>query len=86
MTRQAKEILLHDEAEWTPILARLKQTSPAAAAIYRQRYGEGIPQRSLADEEADARLLYQTLAKLGGPELVGTAPVLDTGTYYKPAP
>ena len=86
VTRQAKEILLYDEAEWLPIMARLKQSAPMAAALYRQRYSEGIPRRALANEEADARLLYQTLAKLGGPELVGAATELDPGTYYKSVP
>ena len=67
-------------------MARLKQSAPMAAALYRQRYSEGIPRRALANEEADARLLYQTLAKLGGPELVGAATELDPGTYYKSVP
>ena len=86
VTRQAKAILVQDESEWVPIMARLKQSAPTAAALYRQRYSEGISRRGLADEEADARLLYQTLARLGGPELVGAAAALDPGTYYKPAP
>eukprot|EP01037_Dinobryon_pediforme_P014829 gene14829-14964_t len=86
ITRQAKEILKNDEAEWAPILARMGQKSPAALAIYRQRYSEGIPHRSLDEEESDARLLYQTLAATGGVELVGSAPTLEAGTFYKLKP
>jgi hypothetical protein len=40
---------------------------------YRDRYREGIPRRSIADEEADARILYRVLAGDGGRELVGPA-------------
>jgi hypothetical protein len=40
---------------------------------YRDRYREGIPRRSIADEEADARILYRVLAGDGGRELVRPA-------------
>jgi hypothetical protein len=40
---------------------------------YRDRYREGIPRRSIADEEIDARILYRVLAGGGGRELVGPA-------------
>ena len=48
-------------------------TEPSALAIYRQRYGEGIVRRPIAEEEADARALYRVLAEIGGAELVGPA-------------
>ena len=86
LTRQAKDILKNDPAEWAPIMARMGQKSSAALAIYRQRYSEGIPHRNIDEEESDARVLYQTLAATGGPELVGTTPALDPGTFYKPKP
>ena len=54
--------------------------SPPTAPGYR----EGIPTRPIAEEEADARTLYDVLAELGGPELVGPGKELDPGTYYKP--
>ena len=54
-------------------------------AIYRQRYGEGIVRRPLAEEEADARALYHVLAEVGGAELVGPARELAPGTFYRPA-
>ena len=56
---------------------------PKALAIYRERYREGIPHRPIAEEEADARALYQVLAEVGGTDLVGTASELDTGTFYR---
>ena len=40
----------------------------------------------MADEEADARVLYRVLADIGGRELVGPAPELDSGTFYHAIP
>ena len=40
----------------------------------------------IADEEADARVLYRVLAEIGGRELVGPAPELDPGTFYHAVP
>ena len=57
----------------------------SALAIYRQRYGEGIVRRPIAEEEADARALYLVLAEIGGAELVGPARQLAAGTFYRPA-
>jgi NitT/TauT family transport system substrate-binding protein len=53
---------------------------------YRDRYREGIPRRPIADEEADARVLYGVLAAIGGRELVGAARELDPGTFYRAIP
>ena len=84
-TRQAKDILAASEAEWQRLAPRIRVTDPNALAIHRQRYGEGIVRRALADEEADARALYLVLAEIGGVELVGPARELAPGTFYRPA-
>jgi NitT/TauT family transport system substrate-binding protein len=83
--RQAKDILATSEAEWQRLGPRIRVTDPAALAIYRKRYGEGIARRPLAEEEADARALYLVLAEIGGTELVGQARELAPGTFYRPA-
>ena len=83
-TRQAKEILASTETEWQRLAPRIGVRDPAALAIYRQRYGEGIVRRPIAEEEADARALYGVLAEVGGVELVGPARDLDRGTFYRP--
>jgi NitT/TauT family transport system substrate-binding protein len=83
--RQAKDILANSEAEWQRLAPRIGVSDPAALAIYRQRYREGIVRRPLADEEADARALYLVLAEIGGSELVGPARTLAPGTFYRPA-
>ncbi len=84
-SRQAKEILASSAAEWQRLAPRIGVSDPDALAIYRQRYGEGIVRRPLAEEEADARALYRVLADVGGTELVGPARELADGTFYRPA-
>ena len=84
-TRQAKDILASSEAEWQRLAARIRVTDANALAIYRQRYGEGIVRRPVAEEEADARALYRVLAEVGGAELVGPSRELAAGTFYRPA-
>lgn len=84
--RQAKEILANSEAEWQRLAPRIGVSDPKALAIYRERYREGIFNRPIADEEADARALYVVLAEIGGAELVGPARELDRGTFYTPGP
>src|SRR6478752_1021122 len=83
--RAAKDILASSEAEWQRLAPRIRVTDASALAIYRQRYGEGIVRRPIAEEEADARALYRVLAEIGGAELVGPARELAAGTFYRPA-
>lgn len=83
-TAAAKHLLLTSDAEWQRIAPLTGAGDAAALKIYRDRYREGIPHRPIADEEADARVLYGVLAKLGGPALVGQGQVLAPGTFYRP--
>ena len=86
MTRAAKEILATSDAEWENIAPLTGAADAATLRAYRDRYREGIPRRSIADEEADARVLYRVLAAIGGPEITGPAPELDPGTFYRAIP
>jgi len=85
MTREAKQILATSDAEWDRIAPLTGTADPATLRAYRERYREGIPRRSIADEEADAAILFRVLAEIGGSELVGPARELDPGTFYRPA-
>lgn len=86
MTRAAKEILATSDAEWEKIAALTGAPDAATLHAYRDRYREGIPRRPVADEAADARILYRVLATVGGRELVGAAQELDPGTFYHAIP
>jgi NitT/TauT family transport system substrate-binding protein len=86
MTRAAKEILATSDAEWERIAPLTGAADAATLRAYRDRYREGIPHRPIADEEADARVLYRVLAAIGGRELVGPAQELDPGTFYHAIP
>ncbi len=83
VTRAAKEILATSDAEWEKIAPLTGAPDTATLRAYRDRYREGIPRRPIAAEEADARVLYRVLAAIGGRELVGPAPELEPGTFYR---
>ncbi len=80
----AKDILATSDAEWERISPLTGVRDPQALAVLRDRYREGIPRRPIAEEEADARVLYRVLAQQGGAALVGPATELAPGTFFSP--
>jgi NitT/TauT family transport system substrate-binding protein len=82
---EARKILAEDPSAWAPIKARLRLKDDAALAVYRERYLDGVPKRTVAEEAADAAILYRRIAEIGGKELVGEAKELDTSLFYDPA-
>src|ERR1700727_3075598 len=64
--------------------SRLRLKDDAALAVYRQRYLDGVPKRTIAEQAADARVLYRRLAEVGGEALVGKAKELDPGLFFDP--
>ena len=84
ITQEAKKILAGSETEWRRLAPRIGTTDAATLAIYRQRYLEGIPHRTSAEEAEDAKALYLVLADIGGADLVGPAKTLDPKTFYLP--
>ena len=82
-TRRAKLILTASDAEWERIAPLTGANDEATLRAYRNRYRGGIPHRPIADEEADARVLYRVLAETGGTDLVGPARELAEGTFYR---
>lgn len=86
VTRSAKEILAASDAEWERIAPLTGAADATTLRVYRDRYREGIPRRPIADEEADARVLYRVLATIGGVSLVGPTRELDPGTFYRAIP
>lgn len=86
MTRKAKQLLVTSDAAWDKIAPLTGATDPVMLKTYRDRYRDGIPYRSITDEEADARVLYRVMAEIGGRDLVGPAAELDPGTFYHAVP
>jgi NitT/TauT family transport system substrate-binding protein len=86
MTRKAKQLLVTSDAAWDKIASLTGATDPVMLKTYRDRYRDGIPRRSISDEETDARVLYRVLAETGGRDLVGPAADLDPGTFYHAVP
>jgi NitT/TauT family transport system substrate-binding protein len=85
VAHEAKKILAGSDAEWQRLAPRIGTANAATLAVYRKRYLEGIPQRTVADEAQDAAALYQVLAEIGGADLVGPAKALDPLTFYRPS-
>jgi len=77
----AKDLLAKSDDEWLR-LAPLVRAEGAELEKLRDRYREGIPQRPIAEDEADAAKLYRVLAEIGGEKLVGSAQTMADGTFW----
>lgn len=77
----AKKLLARSDDEWRR-LAPIVRAEGRELEVLRDRYREGIPNRSLAEEESDAAKLYEVLAQLGGEKLVGKARQMAPGTFW----
>ena len=86
MMKKARALIAADDAAWSAAAARIPVKDKIALALYRKRYVEGAPKRTLAEEEADAAKLFAVLAETGGEKLVGPGKTLAAGTFYKDAP
>ena len=84
MTRKAKEILATSDAEWERIAPLVGHGDAATLRIYRKRYREGIPRRSIDEEEDDARTLYRVLARSAAPSSSDLRMSSQPGTFYRP--
>jgi NitT/TauT family transport system substrate-binding protein len=83
--RAADDILLHSDAEWEALRPLMQVDDEATFLAYRDGTREGIPQRRIDDEEADARRLFQTRVETAGPTRGGSARTLAPGLYYRPS-
>jgi len=84
IAREAKTLLAQSDQDWQRLGPQIGIKSEAELALYRRRYLDGIPHRPVAEEEADAKVLYRILAETGGPDLVGPGTEMDAGTFFKP--
>jgi NitT/TauT family transport system substrate-binding protein len=80
---KADELLATSNDAWDPLKPLMRAEDDATFEALRRRYREGIPERSVAENEADAKVLYQFLRELGGEKLVGPGAELAPGTFWK---
>ncbi len=83
MMKEARALVAKDDDAWRIAAAKIPAKDKATLDLYRKRYVEGLPQDSAEQQEADAALLFATLAKLGGVKLAGPATTLDLAMFYK---
>jgi NitT/TauT family transport system substrate-binding protein len=83
---KADELLATSDEEWQRLKPLMAENDPsftdATFEALRRRYREGIPERSVAENEADAKVLYQFLRELGGEKLVGPGTELAPDTFW----
>jgi NitT/TauT family transport system substrate-binding protein len=84
MLAKVHAALESDPAAWAPIRARLGAKDDASFEIYRRRYLDGLPKRTVAEEAADSRALFQAITQVGGAELTGGAKDLDPAAFFDP--
>ncbi len=77
----AKKKLAESNDEWQR-LAPVVRAEGKELEKLRDRYREGIPNRPIVEEEADAGKLYRVLAEIGGEKLVGAATEMAPGTFW----
>jgi NitT/TauT family transport system substrate-binding protein len=79
---KANELLATSDAAWERLKPLMHAGNEKTFEALRRRYREGIPQRSTAQNEADAKVLYAFLRNLGGSALVGPGKQLSPGTFW----
>jgi NitT/TauT family transport system substrate-binding protein len=84
IAHKADDIMRRSDQEWDALRPLMNAEDDSTFKAYRDRTREGMPQRPIAAEEADARALFKALASTGGAELVGPSQELDPGLYYQP--
>ena len=79
---KADDLLATSDEEWQRIKPLMQVDDERTFEALKRRYREGIPERSVAENEADAKVLYAFLRQLGGEKLVGTGTELASGTFW----
>jgi NitT/TauT family transport system substrate-binding protein len=82
-TAKADELLATSNEAWDAIKPLMRAEDDATFKALQRRYREGIPDRAASQNEIDAKILYQFLREFGGEKLVGPAPELSPGTFWK---
>ncbi len=81
-SKAAKHALATSASAWDALRPLMQADDPAVFDALKRRFIDGIPNRPIAEEEADAARLYAVIAEVGGPKLVGPAKTLPKGLYW----
>jgi NitT/TauT family transport system substrate-binding protein len=82
-SRQAKDLLAQDDAEWDRLRPRMNADTDAEFAALKAGFRVGIPAPGPVDEAAADRML-RLMAEFGGEDLVGRARELPEGVFVQP--
>ena len=82
---EARAILNTSDAEWERIAPLTGAGSAAELMALRDWYRRGAPGAWNKEAQAAAGRLYDVLAAVGGPALVGPATRLTPGTFWRAA-
>ncbi|WP_299934236.1 ABC transporter substrate-binding protein [uncultured Pelagimonas sp.] len=82
-SRNAKDLLARDDAEWDRLRPRMNAKTDAQFDALKAGFRAGIPDAGPVDEDAAAKMLA-LMAKLGGEDLVGKAQDLPDGIFVQP--
>jgi NitT/TauT family transport system substrate-binding protein len=80
-SHRAKTLLASSEAAWSAVRPRMQAEDEATFQVLKRYFVDGIPNRELSAEQADAERLYVILERLGGEKLIGPAKTLPPGLY-----
>jgi NitT/TauT family transport system substrate-binding protein len=81
-SRKARSILASSDAEWLRIQPLTGAADSAELIRLRDWYRHGIPQHWGEPERRAAEQLFDLLAKIGGPDLVGPTSTIPAGTFW----
>jgi NitT/TauT family transport system substrate-binding protein len=79
---KARTILATDDAEWQTLAPLTGAADDAELQRLKAWYRRGIPTHWGQSEQQAAAQLFQVLAEIGGPQLVGPATSIAPGTFW----
>ena len=74
--------MLESDEIWNSIKPSMKVKDEKTFILLRDIYREGIPQNFTLEGIKSAKILFNKLANIGGPELVGKQKELFQGTFW----